>query len=54
MRLTPAMNMPEELFNEMFARVNAAAEENKASFKMVQNYGNGDLATLLKAAFLEK
>ncbi|WP_293911617.1 aminotransferase class III-fold pyridoxal phosphate-dependent enzyme [Deinococcus sp.] len=54
MRLTPAMNMPEELFHEMFARVNTAAEENKASFKMVQNYGGGDLATLLKAAFLEK
>ena len=54
MRLTPAMNMPEELFDEMFDRVQRTAAAYPSSFKLVQRYGSGGLLKLTKAAFLEE
>ena len=53
MRLTPAMNMPDELFDTMFDRVERAAAAYPSSFKLVQRYGTPELMKLLKAAFLE-
>ncbi|TSA87980.1 aspartate aminotransferase family protein [Deinococcus detaillensis] len=53
MRLTPAMNMPEELFDRMFDDVEAAAAEHPSSFALVQKYGTPELLSLVKAAFLE-
>ncbi|GGR12158.1 class-III pyridoxal-phosphate-dependent aminotransferase [Deinococcus ruber] len=53
MRLTPAMNMPEELFDTMFDRVERTAAAYPSSFKLVQRYGTPELMKLLKAAFLE-
>ena len=54
MRLTPAMNMPEDLFGEMFDIVDAAAEAHPSSLKLVQNYGTPELLALGKAALIEK
>ncbi len=54
MRLTPAMNMPGELFDRLFDDVEAAAAAYPSSFKLVQNYGLPELLELGKAAFLEK
>ena len=53
MRLTPAMNIPEETFGELFTRVERTAEAYPSSFKLVQRYGSPRLLGLLKAAFLE-
>ncbi|WP_425147770.1 aspartate aminotransferase family protein [Deinococcus sp.] len=54
MRLTPAMNMPGELFAQVFDRVERAAAAYPSSFKLVQRYGTPGLMRLLKAAFLEE
>lgn len=53
MRLTPAMNMPEELFDRMFDQVEAAAAEYPSSFALAHKYGLPELLELGKAAFLE-
>lgn len=53
MRLTPAMNIPEETFGELFTRVERTAAAYPSSFKLVQRYGTPRLLGLLKAAFLE-
>lgn len=53
MRLTPAMNMPQELFDRMFDQVEAAAAEHPSSFSLVQKYGMPELLSLGRAAFLE-
>ncbi|UWX64906.1 class-III pyridoxal-phosphate-dependent aminotransferase [Deinococcus rubellus] len=53
MRLTPAMNMPDELFDRMFSQVEAAAAEYPSSFALAQKYGLPELLALGKAAFLE-
>lgn len=53
MRLTPAMNMPEDVFDTLFTRVERTAEAYPSSFKLVQRYGTPELMGLLKAAFLE-
>ena len=53
MRLTPAMNMPQELFDRMFDQVEAAAADHPSSFSLVQKYGLPELLTLGRAAFLE-
>ncbi|WP_424950242.1 aspartate aminotransferase family protein [Deinococcus sp.] len=53
MRLTPAMNMPEEVFGTLFSRVEKTAAAYPSSFKLVQRYGTPELLGLLKAAFLE-
>ncbi|WP_161883097.1 class-III pyridoxal-phosphate-dependent aminotransferase [Deinococcus alpinitundrae] len=53
MRLTPAMNMPQELFDRMFDQVEAAAADHPSSFSLVQKYGLPELLTLGQAAFLE-
>ena len=54
MRLTPAMNMPEALFDELFDMVDSAAAAYPSSLKLVQKYGTPELLTLGKAAFLEE
>lgn len=54
MRLTPAMNMPGELFDRLFDEVEAAAAAFPSSLKLVQNYGLPELLSLAKAAFLEE
>ena len=54
MRLTPAMNMPDELFDTLFDRVERAAAAYPSSFKLVQRYGTPELLKLLRAAFLEE
>ncbi|MFC4452641.1 aspartate aminotransferase family protein [Deinococcus sonorensis] len=53
MRLTPAMNMPDEVFDRMFRQVEATAAAYPSSLKLVQRYGTTDLMRLIKAAFLE-
>ncbi len=53
MRLTPAMNMPQELFDRMFDQVEAAAADHPSSFSLVHKYGLPELLTLGRAAFLE-
>ncbi len=53
MRLTPAMNIPEDTFGELFSRVERTAQAYPSSFKLVQRYGTPKLLGLLKAAFLE-
>ena len=53
MRLTPAMNMPQELFDRLFDQVEAAAADHPSSFALVQKYGLPELLTLGRAAFLE-
>jgi acetylornithine/succinyldiaminopimelate/putrescine aminotransferase len=53
MRLTPAMNMPDEVFDRLFDRVERTAAAYPSSFKLVQRYGGGGLLNLVKAAFLE-
>ncbi|WP_407538744.1 aminotransferase class III-fold pyridoxal phosphate-dependent enzyme [Deinococcus radiomollis] len=54
MRLTPAMNIPEDVFGTLFTRVEHTAAAYPSSFKLVQRYGTPELLRLLKAAFLEK
>ena len=54
MRLTPAMNMPEALFDELFDKVDRAAAAHPSSRALVQNYGTPELLALGKAAFLEE
>ncbi len=54
MRLTPAMNMPEDVFASLFSRVEEVVAAHPSSFRMVQRYGAADLTKLLRAAFLEK
>ncbi len=53
MRLTPAMNMPEETLGELFTRVERVTDAYPSSFKLVQRYGTPQMLGLLKAAFLE-
>ena len=53
MRLTPAMNMPEDVFGTLFTRVELTAAAYPSSFKLVQRYGTPGLLKLLKSAFLE-
>lgn len=53
MRLTPAMNMPEDVFGTLLTRVETTAAAYPSSFKLVQRYGTPELLGLLKAAFLE-
>ncbi len=54
MRLTPAMNMPDDVFGTLLTRVETTADAYPSSFKLVQRYGTPELLGLLKAAFLEK
>ena len=54
MRLTPAMNMPDDLFDRMFDQVEAAAADHPSSFKLVQNYGRRNCSRWARAAFLEE
>ena len=50
-RLTPPLNMPEPLFDEMFNRVEAVAAANPRSLSMLQRFPLQRLLRLAKAAF---
>ncbi|WP_245900778.1 aspartate aminotransferase family protein [Deinococcus yavapaiensis] len=53
MRITPAMNMPDDVFDELFDRVGRAAEQHPTSFSLVRGTGLGKLLQLAKFAFFE-
>ncbi len=49
-RLTPALNMPEALFGEMFERVNLAAQNHKQAWKMLPKMPMDRLMKLVRLA----
>jgi acetylornithine/succinyldiaminopimelate/putrescine aminotransferase len=49
-RLTPALNMPEAIFDEMFERVNLAAQNHKQAWKMLPKMPMDRLVKLVKLA----
>jgi acetylornithine/succinyldiaminopimelate/putrescine aminotransferase len=49
-RLTPALNMPEELFNEMFERLETTARNHKQAWKMLPKMPMDRLVKLVKLA----
>src|SRR5690625_1669323 len=49
-RLTPALNMPEHLFDEMFDRVEETARRNRGSWRMLPRTPVGRLARLARLA----
>lgn len=49
-RLTPALNMPDHLFEEMFDRVEKTARANRGSWRMLPRMPVGRLARLAKLA----
>lgn len=49
-RLTPALNMPDELFTEMFDRVETTARRNKGSWRMLPRTPIGRLSRLARLA----
>ncbi len=51
LRFTPPLNMPQALFDEMFDRVDAFAEANPRSLKLLQRFGLPRLMRLLKVAY---
>lgn len=50
-RLTPALNIPEGLFDELFDRVNAVAEQNPRTLRLLQRFELPRLLRLAKIAF---
>lgn len=49
-RLTPSLNMPEKIFDEMFERVNLAAQNHKQAWKMLPKMPMDRLVKLVKLA----
>ncbi len=52
LRLTPALNMPESLFEEMLTRVEGAAAEHRKAWKLVPNTPPSVLLRLAKLALI--
>jgi len=50
-RLTPALNIPEGLFDEMFDRVNAVASQNPRTLRLLQRFELPRMLKLAKIAF---
>ena len=51
MRLTPALNMPQELLSEMFDRVEALANRTPSSFAMLRRLPMPRMLALARLAF---
>src|SRR5690606_16389789 len=50
-RFTPPLNMPEELFEQLFDRVAAVAEQNPRTLKLLQRFEMKRLLQLARIAF---
>ncbi len=51
LRLTPPLNMPDQLFDELFDRIDAFAEENPRPLRLLQRFPLPKLLQLVKIAY---